>query len=79
MAEGGPVQVSNFVIYKKELDEFGKAKLNRVSYADGKSEKTFTVPAGSYVVHAAHANTLGEKEITIAEGTRQIVQIILKN
>ena len=79
LAEGGPVQVSNFVIYKKELDEFGKAKLNRVSYADGKSEKTFTVPAGSYVVHAAHANTLGEKEITIAEGTRQIVQIILKN
>jgi tetratricopeptide (TPR) repeat protein len=79
LAEGGPVQSSNFVIYKKGLDEFGQAKLNQVSYANSSLEATFTVPAGSYVMHAAHANASGEKEITIAEGTSQIVQIILQN
>jgi hypothetical protein len=79
LAEGGPAQVSNFVIYKKGLDEFGQAKLNQVSYANSSLEATFTVPAGSYVMHAAHANASGEKEITIAEGTSQIVQIILQN
>ena len=79
LAESGPAQVSNFVIYNKGLDEYGQAKLNRVSYNNGELEATFTVPAGSYVLHAKHANASGEKEITISEGANQIVQIILQN
>ena len=79
LAEGGPAQSSDFAIYKKGLDEYGQAKLSKVSYDNNEVEATFTVPAGSYVMRASNANALGEKEITIAEGTRQIVQIMLKN
>jgi tetratricopeptide (TPR) repeat protein len=79
LAEGGPAQVSNFVIFKKGLDEYGQAKLDQVSYHNGAREATFTVPAGSYVLHAAHANASVEKEITISEGASQIVQMILQN
>jgi hypothetical protein len=76
LAEGGPAQVSNFVIYNKGLDEYGQAKLDQVSYHNGAQEATFTVPAGSYVLHAAHANAFAEREIVIEAGKPQVSQLV---
>ncbi len=76
LSEGDEAQPSNINIFRQRADEYGKAKLEKVgssSYA--RTEYTFTVPAGEYIVKASHGNANAEKKVEVEEGKSQLLQL----
>ncbi len=74
------MQPSNISIFRQRADEYGKTKLEKVgssSYA--RTEYTFTVPAGEYIVKTSHGNANAEKKVEVEEGKALTIQLVLQH
>jgi Ca-activated chloride channel family protein len=72
-----PADGSWFKVFREDKDEFGKPKRVQISSGGYSAERTFTVPAGSYIAAVTLGDARGETPVTVTAGkdTQQEVNL----
>jgi hypothetical protein len=67
-----------FKVYREGKDEFGKPKRIQVASGGYSKERSFTIPAGEYIVEATNKDQVGTTEVTIGAGQAVTAEIALQ-